>query len=86
MERPIPFARAKLLALALSAFADGVRSPRVLNLINTPYVSRGHGRAAYSGKKRGPSPSGKYARTFNGKREVARRLRQIAAGQLQVSA
>ena len=86
MERSTPFARANLLTFALAAFAGGVRTPSVLNLINTPYVSRGHGRGAYSGKKRWPSPSGKYARTFNGKREVARRLRQIAAGQLQVRA
>lgn len=48
------------------------------------YRSRGHGRGGHSGKKWGPQPSGRYARTFNGRQEVARRQRQIAKGIVHV--
>jgi len=88
MQQASPFYRSRIVFAALSALASsgfGSVPPHIAAIANTPYRSRGHGRGLHSGKKRGTSPSGKYDGVTNGRREVARRLRQIAAGQLQVS-
>ena len=71
MNKSAPFARAtQVLALIASAMASG-------EVFNGTYVSRGHGLGRYSGKK-WSSSSGKYTQVFNGKRECARRVRQMS--------
>ena len=67
-----PFARvAAFMALMQAAMIAG-------EVFGGVYVSRGHGRGGHSGKKWSYS-SGKYTQVFNGKRECARRVRQMSA-------
>lgn len=85
-------------AIALFAMIKEAGSNPML-LANLPaYVSRGKGKGKHTGKKWSLSSNAnliKVATTWrgvrwlqkeNGDREVARRLRQISAGKLQVSA
>ena len=84
-----PFSRSRnLMSLIASAMMGGLSRILAADAVTAKhgaYVSRGKGRGGRSGKSMGNVPSGKYARTFNGEREVNRRLRQIANGQLQVA-
>lgn len=73
-----PFARA-IAMMSLIATAMQSASPQLAMSQIGDYRSRGHGRGKYSGIKWGPVPSGKYARSFNGARECARRRRQMEA-------
>ena len=76
-----PFHRAMAFMAALSAAMakPGITQQLALAEVG-PYVSRGKGQGKHSGKK----PGNKSGRTYaaNGKKECARRLRQMANNQL----
>jgi hypothetical protein len=71
-----------MAAIAAAMALPATAKASALNSIG-PYVSRGKGKDRRSGKK----PGNRTGKTYqmNGAREVARRLRQIKAGQLRVS-
>ena len=76
-----PFHRVMAFMAALSAAMAKPWITQQLALAEVgPYVSRGKGQGKHSGKK----PGNKSGRTYaaNGKRECARRVRQMASGQL----
>ena len=80
MKQNTPFLRANLFIAAVSALlTKGVGMQAAISAVG-PYRSRGHGQGKYSGKKRGNRSGRVYA--ANGKRECARRVRQLASGQL----
>ena len=81
MKQSTPFRRANLFIAAISALlTKGVDMQSAISTVGH-YRSRGHGKGKYSGKK----PGNKSGRTYaaNGKKECARRLRQMANNQLQ---
>lgn len=85
--RATPFARSLALIQALASLAGGARQSMFDALGG--YTSRGHGQGKISGKKKGNEGTPWKARLngqTNGKREIARRLRQIEKGMLHVSA
>lgn len=75
--RSKPFARAiAMMGIISAAMSSGM--PAMSAIAGLPeYKSRGHGLGKHSGKKWGPSSSGKYAGVFNGRRECERRMRQM---------
>lgn len=74
------FSRVRAFIAAVSALiAKGESMQTALAAIG-PYTSRGKGLGKYSGKKRGNRSGRVYA--ANGQRECARRVRQLASGQL----
>lgn len=78
MNKSQPFARAMhIAAMAMAAMQSGIAGA----MNNVPaYTSRGHGRGVYSGKGNG-NPGTNWMAILkgktNGKRECARRLRQM---------
>lgn len=85
-----PFRRASMLFALIQAAAGDLGKLAAL----PDYKSRGKGKGLHSGKKWGPRPSyrdmvktegGRWVQKENGAREVARRQRQIASGQLQIA-
>ena len=83
MKQGTPFSRSRAFFAAISALlGDGYSLHSALAQIPT-YVSRGKGKGKYSGKKAGNKTGRYYAP--NGKRECARRLRQMANNQLQTT-
>lgn len=80
MKQGTPFYRSRAVVAAISTLlGDGYSLHSALAQIPA-YVSRGKGKGKYSGKKRGNKTGRTYA--ANGKRECARRVRQMASGQL----
>ena len=80
MKQNTPFLRANLFIAAVSALlTKGVGMQAAISTVGH-YRSRGHGQGKYSGKKKGHRSGRTYA--ANGKRECARRVRQMASGQL----
>ena len=81
MKQSTPFHRAHLFIAAISALlTKGVDMQSAINQVGH-YRSRGHGQGKYSGKKPGSRTGLAY--TPNGKKECARRQRQMANNQLQ---
>ena len=78
-----PFKRAMMMLAAIQA-AILPGGPGLASI--GEYVSRGKGLGRHSGKKWGPTSSGRYVGVTNGKRECERRMRQIERGIIAVSA
>lgn len=76
-----PFRRANLMMAAISALLSQGMSLQMAADKVGPYQSRGKGKGKYSGKKPGNHSGRTYA--ANGKKECARRLRQMELGRLQ---
>ena len=87
MQKAKPFGRALIMMRAITAALALPLAAQKLALMNLgDYKSRGHGRGIYSGRKKGNWSSGKYVGVSNGRRECARRVRQIQRGIIAVSA
>ena len=82
MKQTQAFSRARsfMAALAAAMALPGMTPQAAIAEIG-PYVSRGKGHGKRSGKKPGNKSGRVYA--ANGKKECARRLRQMANNQLQ---
>lgn len=75
---------------AIMAFSQMTEAMRVAiggfsGFCSDKNVRASKGQAKYSGKKPGNRPSGKYDGVTNGKRERARRMRQIERGILKLA-
>lgn len=81
-----PFARAlammSMIASITSALSGAAAKAAIAGLGS--YTSRGHGRQKHSGRKVHSAPSGKYTGVTNGRREMARRDRQMRTGILNM--
>lgn len=81
-----PFARARTMMSIISSITaslSGSAMNAALADIGS-YTSRGHGRQKHSGRKVHSAPSGKYTGVTNGRREMARRDRQMRTGILNI--
>lgn len=86
--KSIPFKRAIMMMSAISAAVSAGMSHALAAASVGEYRSRGKGRSGHSGKKLGPPSSnrnmhvvdGRWLQIENGKREVARRQRNMARG------